>query len=280
MWKGAASHADPLGHDDRVAHVVDVIAEHHELVASEARDGVARAHEVAQALCRLHQQQVPDVVAEAVVYRLEAIEIEEEDRTGELAALDTGKRDLEPLEEHGAVRQAGQSIVGGLVRELELRLLALDGIADRATEQVAVRVALDEIVLSALVHGLDGHPLVLLAAQDDDRNVGRAGSHGLQALESRGVGQRKVQQDATKVLLDKGGLGIGDRATVVDQDRIAELLHQEVPDEQRVLRAVLDQRDPNRPSTRPRRGPDVADGAGEPLIDAHRPPYSDKWGGF
>jgi hypothetical protein len=223
MWKGAASHADPLGHDDRVAHVVDVIAEHHELVASEARDGVARAHEVAQALCRLHQQQVPDVVAEAVVYRLEAIEIEEEDRTGELAALDTGKRDLEPLEEHGAVRQAGQSVVGGLVRELELRLLALDGIADRATEQVAVRVALDEIVLSALVHGLDGHALVLLAAQDDDRNVGRAGSHGLQALEAACVRQREVQEDAVEVILDQRRLGLLDRAAVRHRDRLTEL---------------------------------------------------------
>ena len=55
-----------------------------------------------------------------------------------------------------AVRQAGQVIVLREVRELLFETLAFNGVADRTVEQIARALALDEIVLSTALHGLNG----------------------------------------------------------------------------------------------------------------------------
>jgi hypothetical protein len=60
--------------------VGDVLDEHDELVAAEARDRVGVANDVVQAPGDRAQQVVADVVAEAVVDRLERVEVDVEER--------------------------------------------------------------------------------------------------------------------------------------------------------------------------------------------------------
>ena len=218
-----------------------------------------------------HQQLVADVVAQAVVDRLEAVEVEEENRAGLLAALDPGQRQAQAIEEERSVGKVGQGVVRGLAGELELGALALDGVADGPPQQVAVGVALDQVVLGALLDGLERDVLVLLAAEHHDRYLWRAGAHGLQTLQARGVGEREIEQDAAQIFVHERRLGLGDRAPMVDHDRSTKLLLQEMPDEQGVLRTVLDQRDPDRASARTSRGWSGVGNAYERMIDAHRP---------
>ena len=59
---------DPLGDLDRVG-ARDVLEQHDELVAAEARGGVARAHAGREPLGDVEQRRVPGLVAEAVVDR-------------------------------------------------------------------------------------------------------------------------------------------------------------------------------------------------------------------
>ena len=66
------------GEVGRVVHAVDVFAQHDELVAAEPRDGVGLAHRALDARGRLDEELVADGVAERVVHRLEAVEVDEE----------------------------------------------------------------------------------------------------------------------------------------------------------------------------------------------------------
>ena len=121
MWNGSAS--EPAMRSATTiasASRLDVVAQHHELVAAEAGDGVARPHERAQALGRLDEQLVADLVAQAVVDDLEAVEVEEQHRAGQLAPFDAGQRPRQAIEEELAVGQSGHRVVGGLVGELQL----------------------------------------------------------------------------------------------------------------------------------------------------------------
>jgi hypothetical protein len=71
---------DAVGHVRADRRLVDVVAQHHELVAAEPPDGVARTHRAAQPPCHLAEQLVADGVAEGVVDVLEAVEVEEQHR--------------------------------------------------------------------------------------------------------------------------------------------------------------------------------------------------------
>ena len=80
----------------------------------------------------LHQELVAGAVAEAVVHHLEAVEVEEEHREGGgLAALRAGERDLQPVLEERAVRQAGERIVERRLEQPRLRLAPRGDVARR-----------------------------------------------------------------------------------------------------------------------------------------------------
>ena len=96
--------------------------EDRELVAAEPRGGVALAHAGEQAGGDGAQQGVADRVAEGVVDRLEAVEVEAQHRHRPAPAPRRRQRPPEPLPEQRPVRQAGQRVV---VRQvLDPRLLA------------------------------------------------------------------------------------------------------------------------------------------------------------
>ena len=87
----------------------DVAQHDDELVAAEAAQHVAVAHDGAQPLAHAAQQLVADTVAEAVVDHLEVVEVDE--HHGHRAGLAGLQEPGELIEEAEAVRQAGQLVV-------------------------------------------------------------------------------------------------------------------------------------------------------------------------
>ena len=111
-------------------------------------------------------------MAEAVVDPFEAVEVHDEDRQGVVLACEAGNRRAQAVHEQGPVCQPGQRVVERLLAKRHLGSLALDGVADRSPQRRPVHLALDQIVLSALVQRGHGHPIVLQPAQHDDGNLG------------------------------------------------------------------------------------------------------------
>ena len=69
---------NPLSDLDRGLRAVEVLQQHHELVAAEARRRVAGADALREPLGHVDQRLVAGAVAEAVVDRLEVVDIEED----------------------------------------------------------------------------------------------------------------------------------------------------------------------------------------------------------
>src|SRR6266852_806290 len=99
-----------LGQRGRVAQLLD---QQHELVSAEARDDVALAHAVCQALGGFLQHPVAELVAERVVDVLETVEVHEEERDGPRVTFRPGERALELLVEQYPVGQAREMVVRG-----------------------------------------------------------------------------------------------------------------------------------------------------------------------
>ncbi len=90
--------------------------EDHELVAARPADEIDSANAGLEAPRDLAQHFVAGTVSERVVDRLEAVEVEEQDREAPAVGLRSRDRIRQPLFEREAVRQAGQPVV---VRRLE-----------------------------------------------------------------------------------------------------------------------------------------------------------------
>ena len=133
---------DPLGDVDGVLLAGDVLAQHDELVAAEARDGLARpadrvaaAQHLREPVGQRHQQLVADLVPEAVVDQLEVVDVHEQNGHLRRPPLRPLEGAGEPVEQEPAIGQAGELVVQRLVSEPLLglappRVLA-DLVADR-----------------------------------------------------------------------------------------------------------------------------------------------------
>ena len=120
--------------------------------------------------------------------------------------------------------------------------LALHRVGDRAADRGAVDATLDQVVLRALLHGLDREQLVLKAAQDHDRHVGRGGPQLHQRLEAARVRQREVEQHAVGALghqLVRASVSVRD----VGELELRARLRQQLLHEAGVAGVVLDQQD-------------------------------------
>jgi hypothetical protein len=118
-----------LGRVGGVLCAADVLEQHGELVATEARRGVARADALVQALRELQQHGVAGGVAEAVVDRLEVVEVHEDHGQAGALAPCARERVPHPLHEQRAVGEVRDGVMEGLVRELFLEGLALAHVA-------------------------------------------------------------------------------------------------------------------------------------------------------
>ncbi len=123
-----------------------------------------------------------------------------------------------------------------------LGLLALDGVAHGAAEQVRLHASLDEIVLRAGGDRRQARLLLGEAGQYHDRDAGgvlldpREGVHALR------VGQMQIQQDAVGQAGVQFGARRGHRLNPFQAHALGAVRHQFLDDE-RVARVVLDQQD-------------------------------------
>ena len=137
---------DPLGGVGRLLAVLDVLEQHRELVAAEARGGVGAADALVETARHLDQHLVAGGVPEAVVDRLEVVEVEEDHGEPAPLAPAAGDRVAHALGEQRAVGEPRHAVVEGLVGELLLEHLALADVA--AVEHDAA----DVLVLEQVGH--------------------------------------------------------------------------------------------------------------------------------
>ena len=93
-----------------VGDILDIPQQQGEFVTADACQGVSCIQALLQALGHADQQLVADVVAEAVVDRLEHVQIQQADRQSPATALGQGGSLLQAVGEQGAVGQAGEGI--------------------------------------------------------------------------------------------------------------------------------------------------------------------------
>ena len=105
--------AHPVGDRDRGLGVREVLADDGELVAAEARHGVARPHGHHEPVAHLAQQLVADRVPELVVDRLEVVEVAVDDRDRPVVPAGAVHRLREPVVEQQPVREPGQRVGQG-----------------------------------------------------------------------------------------------------------------------------------------------------------------------
>jgi hypothetical protein len=92
------------------------------LVAAQAGQDVARAHDAPQPVGDEAQELVADVVAQRVVDELEAVDVDEEERRPAAIRLLAGQ----VVQQDPAVPQAGERVAGGVLDERALRPRPLD----------------------------------------------------------------------------------------------------------------------------------------------------------
>ena len=112
--------------------IVQVLGDHQELVAAQARGEVRFAQMRHQPVCRLAQQLVAGAVAQGIVDRLEVVQVEEEHAHRGLEAACAGERPLDGLHGQGAVGQPGQVVVVGTPDQFLLVAFALGDVDGHA----------------------------------------------------------------------------------------------------------------------------------------------------
>ena len=109
---------------------MDVLQNHHELIAPQAGDGVGLAHAGFQAAGDVLQEQIAGGMAEAVVDVLEVVDVDVEQGHAAVFALAAGQGGPEAVVEEATVGQAGEFVVLGGAQQFGLELAAFDGRGD------------------------------------------------------------------------------------------------------------------------------------------------------
>ena len=212
----------------------DVVEQQRELVAAEAGDDIARAHARAQPVGDVEEQPVAGVVTEAVVHHLEPVDVDEEHGDGAPGERGTFDGRFQPREEARPVRQAGERVVVGAVRELGLDALAFRDVAHVADH------AVDAGIVEAVRHSHFEPPERPVRVAETDLHPGRG------ALFTRGDRPEERPRPIEIGLVDEVGGQSGDRVGVVAEgptDRGAHVAHRTFEvDHHDDVRAVLHER--------------------------------------
>ena len=132
---------DPLGQGQDVLAGPHVFDQDGELVSAETRRSVERPEAGGEVGRHPLQQLVSHPVSQAVVHRLEVVEVDEDHGEVGTGLTDSGQGMLEPVLEQRLVRQSGQGIVEGPVFQLVLQPDAVGDVAEApdSTDDGAVR---------------------------------------------------------------------------------------------------------------------------------------------
>ena len=108
----------PLGHQFGAGVHGRAVDQDDELVTAEPSHAVALAHDAGQPGGHRLQESIADRVPERVVDLLEAVQIDEKGRHGDIVAPGPGQHLFGAVEDEGPVGQAGQRVVHGLEADL------------------------------------------------------------------------------------------------------------------------------------------------------------------
>ena len=161
-----------------------VLDQQTELVAAEAGHRVGLAQAPAEALGHDRQQPVAGGMAEPVVDRLEAVEIEDHHRDLALAPPRPGQRPLQPVLEQRPVGEAGQRVELGQARQALGLPLAGQGMADGALQDRRVEPGPIDEVGDPQRHGLKVELHRAAMAQQHDRRCDPAALDVAQQVEA------------------------------------------------------------------------------------------------
>ena len=139
-----------VGDADGVAGLQQAGQQDDELITAEPGDGVDVAQVFLEALGDAFEQQVADRVSEAVVDVFEAVQVQKQHGAQASGLFAVQQGGLQAVFEQGAVGQAGEGVVVGLVVQACLSVLEAGDVGEHGDEMG------DEVVLVA--HGADGQP--------------------------------------------------------------------------------------------------------------------------
>ncbi len=118
--------------------------------------------------------------------------------------------------------------------------LPFDGVAHGALQILAGDVALDQVILHAVMDGLHGQHFVILAGEHDDRDIGRVFHEAAESFSAVAVGKVQVEQHQRRRFPGQRSKAIGQAVYAIHFDvRLA--FHQAQADQVRVSRIVFNQ---------------------------------------
>ena len=226
-----------------------------ELVAAQPRDGIGLPQAAGETLGHDRQQAVAGDVAEAIVDRLEAVQVEDHDRDQALVAPRPGERALQPVLKQRAVGQPGQLVVLGQPAELIGVALPGQSVADGAPEPGRIEALLVEEIGDAERHRPEIELERAGARQHDDRRPTAALGGEARELETVAVGQRLIDQaDVEPARAQPGAAPVSrSRAHSTVNSRWGAALKQSARGPEFLL-VRLDQQDPDRAAVERRPG--------------------------
>ena len=181
---------DPRRRVGGVCRAFDAVQEHGELVASEAGDGVRGSHGDLQPAADLLENLVARRMPEAVVDRLEVVEVDEHHRDLRHPATRAHQRVLDAVGEERPVGELRHGVVERLMRELILESLALADVA--AIEHGAAHVLVVEKI--GVLHLEPEDRAVAMSDRAFDR---------VRFVPSRAVGPDQLREKRTVALADQ-----------------------------------------------------------------------------
>ncbi len=160
---------DALRHVYGVFRRADVAEDQHEPVAAAARERLGLAQTTGQPLGRQLDQSVPGQMPQGVVDAFEAVQVQIKKRCHPALAAGARQGLAKPVFADAPVGQAGQQVVGGLVRQFLFHALALGDVGEQP-----VPIALAVAFMNVHAAAVEPCPLSILPQQpvfDVDRTV-------------------------------------------------------------------------------------------------------------
>ena len=129
----------PVGQRAQAVEVLDVLGDDEELVGAQPHRGVLHAGAPAQPVGDLAEQQVAGLVAEGLVDRLEAVDVQVHQADLQPAAAGERDRVAQPVGQRAAVGQPGQRVGERAADEVLLRAAAVGDVDQREDDELRRR---------------------------------------------------------------------------------------------------------------------------------------------
>jgi hypothetical protein len=159
-----------------------------------------------------------------------------------MAGIDEHARAVEQRDRVGRVLDQGAEPLFAR-HQLLLGALALDRIAQHASQEMAFDTTLHQIVLRTRPHGLERQALVIEPGDHDDRLVRRAAARPDERVDPLAVGQSQIEQHDVHPGATESGQGLVEPLDALEIERLRLYFTQQLENQPGVSRVVLDEED-------------------------------------